>query len=61
MKTIKINYFMHALPGRIYNLAVPPSDTPVCVAGEAEPVLVGTAVYAGGAGKGPSSIPSGQS
>jgi len=41
---MKINYFMHVLGGRIYNCAVPPSDTPVRVAGEAEPVLVGTAV-----------------
>ena len=56
---MKINYFMHAIAGRTYTLAVPPSDTPVCVAGEAEPVLVGIAVYAGDAGKGPSSIPSG--
>ena len=38
-KSMKINYFMHALLGRIYNFPVPPSDTPVCVAGEAEPVL----------------------
>ena len=31
---------MHVLPGRTYTFPVPPSDTPVCVAGEAEPVLV---------------------
>jgi hypothetical protein len=30
--------------GLAYNLRVPPSDTPVCVAGEVEPVLSGVAL-----------------
>jgi hypothetical protein len=40
-KSMKRNYFMLHFRQWIYNCPVPLSDTPVCVAGEVGPVLVG--------------------